>query len=132
MISCTFSIVNQSVPKTKLLFIIHSIHLDVNTQTTNLPNVILSCIKYNRRLESNLSLKSNGKSLKSIFLLLLSYILLSNDHFIKLTFNLSTILLVKEHIGCPIKNIYLYSIGKLSNQHFIITAILYVIKRLFD
>ena len=61
------------------------------------------------------------------------YILLSNDRFIELTFNLSTILLVKQSIGHFVNNLcFISNWYVVETIIYSITAILHVLKRLFD
>ena len=72
------------------------------------------CKGYICRIVINLSSPSKDNSLKFLFRGLLSYIQLSNNHPVKLTFNPSMILLVKQYIGCFVNNISSCSIGKSS------------------
>ena len=75
-------------------------------------NKISSCILNICHLAIDLSSPLNGKSPKSAFRGLLSYIMLWNDRPIELTFNLSTILSVKQSIGCFVNKLCSYSISK--------------------
>ena len=67
---------------------------------------------YIRHPETNLWLPSKGKSTKLAVQGLLTYILLSNGCLVKLTFDLSRILYVKQSISYFLKKIHSYSIGK--------------------
>ena len=80
--------------------------------------MILSFLGYYHRLVINLSSPSKVKSLKSEFQVLLSYISLSNNCPIEITFKLSMILSIKQYIGCFVNNLCLYSIGKSSKSEF--------------
>ena len=77
-------------------------------------SMISSFIQYIHFIGINLLSPSKGKSSKSLFQGLLTHIKLSNNSFIKLTFNLSTILLSKQYIGCFVNN--LFHTQKVSNR----------------
>ena len=64
---------------------------------------------YIRHTVINLWSQSKGKSSKSSFWWLLTYIQLLNDNLIELIFNLSAILSVKPSIGIFVNNIFSYS-----------------------
>ena len=71
-----------------------------------------SFIRYTFHPVIKLFSPSKCKSFKLAFGGLLSYIQVSNDHLIKLTYNISTILLVKQSICRFVNNIYSYSTVK--------------------
>ena len=71
-------------------------------------NTILSFMRYNHCISIQSSSPSKGKSPKSEFRELISYIMLSNDRFIELTFKLYTLLLAKQYIGRFMNNFLKY------------------------
>ena len=75
-------------------------------------NTILSFMRYNHCISIQSSSPSKGKSPKSEFQGLILYLLSSNNYFIELAFNLSTLLQVKRYIGPFVNKLCLYSIGK--------------------